>query len=341
MKLRNWHIILAACALSTVLVMLVQEQFGLKFKMSHFLFDYEVEFLKRGLVGQLINWTIGPLTIESAQLIADSMLIGVSLCIFLALRRIDLSVSLAVCALIYCSSVHFRNLVLDAGRLDQFGIMCGFLILAFLGTRFCLALCLFAPALIFVHEAVVIWLMPFVALVLFLEKENRKIALMGITVFAISIIVAFFGGIESSVSAYVDYLTSKTPDGNALIIPREILTRTIGDNIEWGVSHLYGSIISGKGILGIAYLLAITGLIMFIRDPSLRKLGFALPIATLCLSFLGTDFFRWISLASFAVIWVIMLACIKGCIRWECGLKSYLLSLAAASTLIGPIGIDT
>ena len=92
------------------------------FKYTHYLFNYEYEFLKRGFVGEILSLFFNPLQYEVVNFISLIFLIILSIVFFNIFvssfnKRPDAS-KLIFSIMVFTSPVTMQHFIYDMGRLD-------------------------------------------------------------------------------------------------------------------------------------------------------------------------------------------------------------------------------
>ena len=283
---------------------------------SHYLFNYEYGFVKRGLLGTLIAHlppffsTYAAFTLFSiAIFIINMILLGL-----LLMALIDRgSPALTGAVLVFASSMAVVFLAHTIGYFDHIGLLITLLTLRIktFGWKMLFA----APAMIialFIHEAILVIFFPIILLSLLfsVEDEKRRKQLLHLGTLLLALILLAFFISNSAISAEnAQTMRYEFQEQIGYRLPRnafEVLSRSSEDNLAvmkalWSDKERFLSM--AESILVTApSLLLIFYLIFSLATHSLKNrwlLAFTLlaPLSPLLLHIMGWDLNRWNALA--------------------------------------------
>ena len=198
---------------------LYDNHFGLEYNNQYFLYDYHFGFIKRGLIGALLNYL--PLKITQQVFISLSTLLIFVLGIFVTLIIDKISFRNKIfgyflVSLLVISPALLKNLWYDLGKFDIFGILyCTLLVYPF-KKRINDVLFLLSPFILIVHEGFfLLWLPTYFVCWLIRNdlKLNKNIFyLFIITSCVILFLILKFARTDIDLNLFKAYLKSKTPD---------------------------------------------------------------------------------------------------------------------------------
>ncbi len=292
---------------------------SLDFNYQYFLYDYHFGFIKRALIGSILNFIFPNLS--------ESIFINLSIVIlfifgFYIVKLIDninfknAFFGYFLVALLVISPALLKNFWFDLGRLDIFGaFFCLFFLLPVRKSILNIFL-LLSPLVLFIHEGFfLLWIPSYY--ICWLIRNNIIInkfiivyscffiLLTFLTLFGIS----YFGKLNVTFDVFQSYINSKTE--TVLFLDSTVLTDKLYDQI---ISSLISNFTHIKfWFLGLANLFSIVyigKIFLKIVSASFRKykIIFLPLILTFFMFFLGCDALRWFSNMCFS--FYILLICI-------------------------------
>lgn len=330
--------------------------------LTHWVFNYQDEFLKRGLIGTILlcfseTWTTQALT-------------GLSIILFVTVSIMLLSVGIKFCnqsklaftLLTYLVIAPFtiQHMGFDLSRFDQFGLLFLLIFLSMLHNRLIYIVYLLIPLGILIHETFVFLFLPtFFALILIKYRENLKktlfhsgiIILLSLTTF---VLVAMYGGsdtkdLEQFNADLTKIMTPQINSHSALIY-----FRSLEDNITLTLD----SLLSRKMLRNAVRFILVMGPFLFLlikawkevfnslSESNRKRLILCLLAQSSCflLFFLGLDFFRWISALATCNL-ILLIYCLNTWQLWEqvelklFSFKKTLITCLVLALLSGPMSI--
>lgn len=281
-----------------------------EWRATHWLMDYEYEFVKRGAIGEILT-ILYPQAISLDLLTKTSIifyiLLAVTLGYFLFSQMKDRPL---LAFAIFSSGFAIQQFAYDAGRFDQPILLLTLLSLIILSRRdFSWPPIYFATTLsiasLLIHEGSALISVPLVfsaILIKTLETRSSKryaIFYISLTVSAFFLISAN-GGLSSQQSGvWLEYLQGKTEDFdidyNSAIVPFSSLSENVGMTMERLLQKQSLNRFALIVVVSIPFIILLTGLIrsfQFAHAYS-RLLCFLPAVSVLPLFVLGLDFYRW------------------------------------------------
>lgn len=268
---------------------------------THYLFDYQFGFIKRGLIGETFRQLGISRSFEVISIISIfiSVLFGIIFFHFLTQKK---SLSKVFIVLALTSSATIAHFMYDRSRYDVIIYLLAFL--GFYFNRQRLSYLLITVILVinlFIHEASFFFLCPLLIYLNYTFHKNLKISCAQSTiVLLITYLIGSYGAINISYDEHLNYLKSIYP----LTAPSsvEVLHHTeLATNTKSTLHEAF----SKRRILHHLYLAIylIPHLILLKRFFKLKevnkhiKWAFLLSLSPLCLYPIALDHFRWWSIA--------------------------------------------
>lgn len=296
--------------------------------LSHFAVDYQsFGFVKRGLVGSLVDVPADPAAVGRVAALSLAMLLAALGAAVAFVRQTGAPLALAVAFAV--SPGTFQNFAFDVGRFDQIGaVLCLLSILALRrGIPGVAPVAVFLGVLI--HEAFALLFLPLIVAVASAEARGRVApwlapALAGGVATAA---VLLFGGAEPE--AIADFFAKLGP----FYYPLRIWVSPLGESVAYASGHLLHADTLRWSILPSAGFLAVNAVVLgrMIARAAPGSLWLMIPaLAPVALVLVGIDIPRWSALAVFNLFTVALLGVRDA---------SRLPWLLAALAPLGPLGI--
>jgi len=296
--------------------------------LSHFAVDYQsFGFVKRGLVGSLIDVSPDPAAVGRVAWLSLAMLTAVLVASVAFVR--DTRAPLVLVAAFAVSPGTFQNFAFDVGRFDQIGAVLGLLSILAL-RRGIPAVAPIAVLLgVLIHEAFAVLFLPLIVAVAFVEARGRVAPWLA-PAFAGGVATAavlLFGAAEPE--AIAEFFAKMGP----FYYPPRIWVSPLGESVVYASGHLlhpdtlWRSVLPSVGFVAIH--VAILGRMIGRAAPDARWLMIP-ALAPMALVMVGIDIPRWSALSVFNLFTVALLA-----VRDPSRLAWLLVGLA----LLGPLGI--
>lgn len=284
---------------------------------SHFLFNYDLGFIKRGLIGEITSQFNSPFLLSYHFFFIYSLVIfAINIILLSGLIRDFINSQnpiLIGCAIVFASSLAIVFLAHSIGYFDHLGLLIALTTFKINGFyRKMLFLLLSMPVALLVHEAILIMFFPviFMSLLLSIEKEERRKKM---------ILVGAFSGILLILGFIITNFTLEQPEVSAIYTRLQakiahplrqdafmVLLRDANDNFQI-MKNLW---FDKKRFIGLAQSLLVTAptFLMFIYFTILilqkAKVKFYLimlsvlaSLSPLLLNLWGWDMHRWNTLS--------------------------------------------
>lgn len=280
---------------------------------SHFLFNYDLGFVKRGIVGEFAARAGEPLYLSYNFFVLFSFTI---LCINLVLLGrlllglVDSRVPLLIgCALVYASSIAIGLLAHTVGYFDQIGLLVTLIALLIHGFyKRMLFLGFVLPLAILVHEAIFLMFFPVILLSLWLEMDRplARTQVLALTIFTIALLglVWIVGGqtLDPKAALQLYERTQATVEIPLREDAFHVLGRGLSDNVQimatrWLEGRRYLQLAASWAVslpsAGVLLGVAVVGLRRTRAGASTVFLAILAGLAPLALHLLGWDMHRW------------------------------------------------
>ncbi len=280
------------------------------FKMAHFAFNYEIEFIKRGLIGELFRQLSIPITQSSIYIFSLLILIVFSYLIYNTFHSLFIKTKrqylVSFSLLFLLSPATFLHIGYDFARFDyvNYTIMLVVLLGYLKNTKTIIYL---SPVLLsltlLIHEAAIFIVIPFIICVsiyfTFKKKNiNKSIIFLQILFVTITLTALYFNGNADTIKkeVYEQIILKQinvTGETHGVV---KILYRDIKDNVKdtLNLVNEIRTITLFVLVITVIYLFS-----YFYFKTRLKLNGFLIstaPIAVVFLFFLGIDYQRWASL---------------------------------------------
>lgn len=329
------HLFYIAC----FFVFLVTQKAGFEWKWSHLFFSYQEGFLKRGLIGEIFNILSIPTTWDTFAIFGALMLTGVIISFHQLLKNMDALSFFAFAAAFIGTPVLLRNLSHDWGRFDQIALIFVFLLLLSINnlSKFRLLLS-FSPLLLFIHEATLLWVFPTVLAITFFTDRKSAYILAPVLLACMAAILRW-GNLDIDEGTYMTLMAEWAHPIPIYPLVVKTLTESPQQVIAFSIPAFIANIHTFHGMLSVGIILSMLVSLFLISDKML--LGFSLlSLLSACILFIvAVDFFRWISLMCFIVIFYLLYAHQRGLIHNATILNYYLILLGFAGFFLDPVGI--
>ena len=280
--------------------MLFQSQACCVWKFSHALYDYEFGFVKRGLLGELLNGLFPVLSVPLFKAIFVPLYVALFAVTAGLLQFLPTQTGVLSAILLATSPFMFRNVIYDWGRFDVFGL----LMVAILGLAVAAnwrpraILYVIAPSMLLFHEVNAFIMGGFYAAVIWLFETRRlfKLGLFVASLAAWTGVILLFGQLDVPPDVMLDYMRSKTLD--RFSDTTYILTSTIGSTVVSTIPEVIERTQSENFLYKLFVLCTFLVTIVSAIGPSRELIGGILLVAGSCLPLyvLGFDVFRWLAL---------------------------------------------
>lgn len=320
-------------------LIIITDKHGLSWKYAHWFFNYEYGFIRRGFIGELIRWAPFDPSFNIFITVSAVSLMLVAVLFFVLIKDMPDRDFFAFGAAFLFMPILFRNYVVDFGRYDQIAIMFVFLQIYFLrDTRISAVLLCLSPLLLFIHEAMAFWAFPTILTIAFFEY--RKVLYMVAPALAASVaVLVVWGDLDVGVRTYYEYISE-------LAAPREMhwavvfsLKTEIGDVFGKYIPYFWDVFASPRGFSAAFFVFAFIASLFCVRDKSLVCFGIAALMSVCVLFFLGTDYWRWVSLLATSVLFTLLYAYKRGVLSRLPQLAVYLMILGLIGIFFEPVGI--
>jgi len=307
-----------AALIVTVLlsVMLLQARTHLDWKLTHLLIDYELGFVKRGLLGEIVGRVAEPVTLDLFFWLFAVLYLGLVALMTAVLARLPRSVGILALLLLATGPMLFRNVVHDWGRLDLFGLASLWLVALALvrdwpGRAVIYAL---APLTALFHEVAFFILCPAAFLMIWLfEARGRwiKLTLLTGSTLATGLALMAYGVLDVPVAQLNAHMAARTPH------PVPEVGHILAGVAAADIADPHGFILDKLLSIKFAAKAATAGLLLYWFLPPRfwhGRIGVAaglVVLAYLPLFALGTDSFRWLALLSQSVFVLFLVASVK------------------------------
>lgn len=322
---KNWFIVITAILLIT---MLKGIRFPNMWSYSHFLFNYDHGFVKRGLIGAIMGLFNSPFLISYEFFFLFSIIIFIINIVLLCLLIRDMTDSQnnisGLSAMVFASSLAIVFLSHTVGYFDHLGLMIALITFRMNGFykkfRFLL---ITLPFVLLIHEAILIIFYPviFISLLLSIEKEERKKKLITLWVFS-AVLVIFVGIISNSQLTMPEAKDMYTRLQAKIAYPLRqdaflVLTRDSKANFEimksiWHSPETSGQFTTSLIVTAPSFLVLIYLVILILRKAkvnfNLIMFSAAAALSPMLMHLAGWDMHRWNTLVittSFLMFYVV------------------------------------
>lgn len=325
-----------------IFMVLSLKKMEVDWKWAHMFFNYDYGFLKRGLPGQLFNW-LGISTGYDNFLVFSSIMMCLVIWFYYQAIKNMSSIFFILFALIFLTSpLLLKNLIYDWGRFDQLAIIYLFASVIALTDKaldkLATALILLSPSLLFIHEATILWFFPLFFTLVCLEKPRWLLYLLPVCT-ASFLLILNYGHLKVYPPEYYELLNQWSQPRWVHPSIVNTLTNTLSQSLEMSIPAIIPNLVSKQGIIGSIELIAMLGLLFFVRSPKLIMLTIAALLISLGLFAVALDHFRWMSLMGFIMLTVLIYARRKLLLFYSHYLLVYVLLLSAINVFLGPVGI--
>ncbi|WP_146291931.1 hypothetical protein [Apibacter muscae] len=300
--------------LSYYIFILYDNHISLKFNYQYFLYDYSFGFIKRGLLGQILN--ILPISITEQVFVGIATLLIIILGI-LFVKIIDeinfknkfLSYFL-ICLLLISPSL-LKNLWYDLGRLDILGILYCLLFLLPFSQKIIHILFILSPIVLFIHEGFLLLWLPTYFICWFIindMKINKVFLFFCITSIASIFFNIYFGKLEVDFEIFKNYLINKS-SGEVYIentVITDSLYNQIYNSMVLNFTHVKFWFLGFINLFTFIYIIKIFFKILNINKLYYKFIFIPIPF-TFIMFFLGSDALRWFSNICFS-LYIILIA---------------------------------
>lgn len=325
-RFRNPEIfILGILALLYYFFVLNKFQTVLNYKMQFFLYDYHFGFIRRGLIGEVLNFFRVKISENFIYVFSSCLLITLGVLTLKIIDSITFKNKIYNYILVGFLFIHpglFKNLWHDIGRTDIFLVLYCAIILLVAFYKFSKLKDFFlfsSPILLLIHEAALIlwlpaiyvcWLLPSKKI---MKEKNKQLLIKTIIFFflvgIVFILIQLYGNFNGDPQIFKDYIQSKigTEYKMGLLIPG------YGDSTK----HMYDSFINNFShkrvwIYGFSSILIVLYVgYAFLRDSGINWKKYILVIIfplfiSFGMFFLGFDLLRWFSNITLLVFYIIL-----------------------------------
>jgi len=334
---------------------------------THWLFDYHLEFVRRGLVGSIVAAASEPSVEQIRQLAVGALVLSSAALVWFttsSLRRRPDAFATGLAILTVACPATLTQLGFDCGRFDQIDLIL-FLAALVVIERGASAAPLVVASLtvvaLLVHEAFLVVHVPVLIAVMAhrSDRSERRVDWGVVLVAAVALVVGGlvlrFGSLEAvDHETYRDALISQHAlREKDVYYSTRVLYRELHENIALATRTLPRRIFRWEALVVAAvlapWLWAAIAALRSLRskiEPA-RRFGFWLPViasaSPLLLAVVGSDLFRWCSL-SLLNLFVVTLLLIRTNPEAEFALRpgrGWIGLLVVVSWIVGPVGIDT
>jgi hypothetical protein len=331
-------------------------------RLTHYYFSYESEFLKRALPGEVIRilTDVNEATVRAIILAAIAFLALVQCWSLFRMTKSwdEKDQALAVFFFLGCPAM-LGHLVLDFGRYDVFLIalsLATILISAISGFWLALtALVLLQSLAILTHEIAIVTTVPVCLLALAAFKGNNAQirGLIGAAAFlgCLAVFVFLLGGSDTATFDELQTLYADRYDGNVSKGSLEVLFRDLEDNVAYSAKH---TLVARRIADNLFVLIIFTPFMLMTTkiisgSPLADRFGLAIILTAvflpILLSFVGHDQFRWWSFI-FTNLYILMWVCAFTSRRSSEKLRNIfdtrrreIFAVAVLFLFVGPLGV--
>lgn len=284
---------------------------------THWLFNYELEFVKRGLMGEVFRFLAVEPTYSLVYIVAYILLFSlVAVFSFMLIRLFKVEgdnsgLRWLILVLIFSSATfpHFHH---DLGRFDTILLLGGLLLVlmseSYKGWGFWFLLTLALSLLILVHEGAFFIIVPFVlAFVLYIQRTKLAFVLTAV-IFALMTLLTYQVSMHGKItqvefSEHLEAMQNQYGDrvsgGSLIVLHKTSLDDQlsfVSTRVEWKLleKHIVMLILLLPFFWLFLRVFKQYGLSKFDRYDLLILMS---SLSPLLLSFLGIDFFRWWALS--------------------------------------------
>lgn len=326
---------------SVVVVIIITEKLDVEWKWAHLFFDYDYGFLKRGLPGELINWTPFDPSLDNFKAMSVLLLMGVAVVFYQLIKDMPNRDFFAFSFLFLFSPLLFRNYVHDWGRYDQLAIMFVLLQIRFIGDDVKSRWLLYAsPLLLFIHEAFALWAFPSILTIALFQQKTILYKLLPI-LFVSGICILNWGGLDIDPDEY--YLHLKEWAAPHSVHPGIVYTFAPGvlNAISEFSLYSWNTLNSARGYKAM-FLFILSALPLgLIIDKRLLVLSLAGLVSASVLFVLGADIWRWVSLMTTSALFSLLYAYKTSRLKNTPVLGYYLMLVGLSGLVSAPIGIHS
>jgi hypothetical protein len=342
-----------------IFVAILSTQFTLidDWKATHWLMSYDLEFIKRGAIGSVVNYLFTlPISLEQISIAAYSVYFLLS--IFLVLYIIPaFKKDITLVTLLLSSGFALQQLGHDIGRFDQVVLLLTLTTLKLAPScktnpvLITLLLIILSALSMVVHEASALIAIPLTFSALSISTVKNRRNYLYPAAYVVSSICLFFaiiiiGSPVTSPEQWINFLQSKANfeiNLNSAAVTHNSLKDNILISLERLISMKTANRMFLVFIFSIAYIYVIYRVFQKQLANENRIITFlsVLPVlATVPLYVLGLDYYRWIALAMLNTLLILTY------LRYETDAKpinlsrKYLLTLATFTLYTGPLGIS-
>ncbi len=324
---------------ASIAVILLTEKVDIEWKWAHLFFDYDYGFLKRGLVGELIDWTPIDPSLENFKAIAVLLLLGVAVAFYQLIKDMPNKEFFGFSFLFLFSPLLFRNYVFDWGRYDQLAIIFVFLLIRFSEDDSKSRWFLYAsPLLLFIHEGFVFWVFPIILTIALLQQKSTLYKLLPILLFS-GVCILTWGGLDIDPDEYYLHLQEWAKPHSIHQAIVFTFTPGISDVISEFSLYAGKNLTTAKGYKAIFFLFLSVLPLTLIADKRLLLLGLLGVVSSGVLLILGADIWRWVSLMATSAMFFLLYAYKKSMLRTSPALGYYLMLAGLIGLVSAPIGI--
>ncbi|MDR2123073.1 MAG: hypothetical protein LBP34_08095 [Flavobacteriaceae bacterium] len=319
LKINNpGYFLLLFFGLSYYIFVLYDNHESVIYNFQYFLYDYHFQFIKRGLIGTIMNFI--PITLNEYRFISISTVLLALLGMMFVkiidnLNFFNKSFNYFLVSLLVISPALLKNLWFDIGRLDIFGIFYCLLFLLPLKKTIIHYIFILSPLVLLIHEGFFFLWLPSYFACWFIKNEmkftNKNIIILGLFIF-LSLIVLFiinkFGKISVDFNEFENYIKSKTPGEVAVenTVITESIYKKIQESILFNFTHIKFWFLGFVNLFSMIYIIKIYCRLFKIN--LLRYKIIFLPVFfTFLMFFLGLDGLRWFSNMCFS-LYIMLLA---------------------------------
>lgn len=339
--------------------------YELEWRMTHYLFNYEFEFVKRGLIGEALRLTNFPITSANLVLLSFATLIVFTIIyvrFFLSLVHLSVNQYGAWLFLLLATihSTTLQHFIFDVARFDHF-----LYLLLFIGLwriRINGATTLLVTSLttlmILIHEAAFFITIPILLSYWLYEKNlpllNTQLVLMSLWAVLITYLVSHFGQVTLlTFDNHLHLLSSRYPkelinEMSLRVLHERGLLANVFWTIEMGLTWgrlLLNAMLFLFCLLPLFYFFKRFFKQKFLSKNWRRNLLILSSFSPLCLYFLGHDYARWWALTITNFFIALGLICYKEAnfkerLMLYCQQRQvYLNILLVSSILLGAVGV--
>tara|TARA_B100001250_G_C19792444_1_gene787163 strand:+ start:22 stop:1215 length:1194 start_codon:yes stop_codon:yes gene_type:complete len=199
-KLNNLHYILLFLIIFICLFFRAYESLSF-FRFTHYLFNYEYEFLKRGLIGEILRLSFENINYKLVQLISLIFIIVLSIIIFKIFvknfnKKSNIS-RLIFSVMIFTSPLTIQHFIYDIGRFDIINLIITFLCFFIIEKFYKNSLLIFFTTgilislMLLIHEGALIMFVPMIFGYWFFKNSEKHTIITQIILFIIILFLAF------------------------------------------------------------------------------------------------------------------------------------------------------